>query len=98
MERHKSEFDWMRGDMIVNMVGLSSGNPGAATVLAKMVEDNPDRALLAMMHLDTLRFRGSEIWVGYKDICNEDISEFAHKVCLCDDEMFEYMRKEGGLS
>lgn len=60
------------------IVGLSEGNPGALTVLMKVMVARPD--LLLYMHDHGPR--GSDIWVLYKDECGEDIYLFMDTVSL----------------
>ena len=55
------------------MYELAGGNPGALSVVGR----------LDVIHLEKLKgtdLRGSMIWVGYKDICGEDINEFREKI------------------
>jgi len=67
------------GDMLLKM---SEGNPGATTVMLEMLmhhdEIDPDAiggGLFSIMMLDTLGIYGSRIWMFYKDVCNQDISQ-----------------------
>ena len=62
------------------MMKLSDGNPGAIHVLSELFEKSAeiDRlsawgAYTGAIGLDTTGIYGSEIWVLYKDICNQDI-------------------------
>ena len=59
---------------------MSGGNPGAATVCMKLLEDggriDPDAALegyAKIFELDTLGIYASRIWMLYKDVCSEDV-------------------------
>ena len=71
MERRKLNLS----DSFVDVqIKMAEGNPGAASVIGKIMR-NPD-GLFALMGLDDMNIRGSQIWVGYKDHCNEDIDEF----------------------
>lgn len=54
------------------IIDLSEGNPGAITVLMKVMVARPD--LLLYMYENGPR--GSDIWVLYKDECDEDIYLF----------------------
>lgn len=53
------------------MVKLSEGNPGAATALAELVQQ--ENGELALLTLDAERIYGADIWVLYKDMCDADI-------------------------
>lgn len=61
------------------LIKMSDGNPGAATILLKMLEADeidPDSVMGGMMKilsLDTLEIYGTHIWVLYKDICDESM-------------------------
>lgn len=55
------------------MYELAEGNPGALSVVSRL--DFVD--LEALKETD---LRGSMIWVGYKDICGEDIAVFKNKI------------------
>lgn len=63
---------------------LSEGNPGAVTVMIRLIQDgdgiDPDSwagSLTPMLSLDSYRIYGSHIWILYKDICKQDIR------CMC---------------
>lgn len=61
---------------------MGEGNPGALTVLSQLLGGkNADEVTFAegytdICRLDEQRIYGSDIWVGYKDVCAEDIKEF----------------------
>jgi hypothetical protein len=62
-------------------IKLSDGNPGAATVLAKLVkhcvEQNPPVDFIPYLaFLDKNKITGSQIWVLYKDYCGSKIEDF----------------------
>lgn len=57
------------------MILMSEGNPGALTVLAEMFKRG-DNGIMAMLHLDDMNIRGSQVWVGYKDHCGHDLDKF----------------------
>lgn len=66
-------------DMIVN---LSEGNPGAATVLARVFAEAEEHApfaempLIIIFALDGQNIRGSNIWILFKDVCHESMENF----------------------
>lgn len=62
------------------MMKMADGNPGAITVLLKLLEQgeaiDPDAAFggfANIMSLDTHDIYGSEIWMFYKDLCDQDL-------------------------
>ena len=64
-------------DMIVAM---SEGNPGALTVLMGMLESDDPAAPIMILSLDDMNIRGTQIWVGYKDHCGEDLAVFIQAI------------------
>lgn len=69
------------GDSVMDiMMKMSDGNPGAIRVLMELFNKgaiiDPDDflgGLGAILSLDTYGIYGSNIWILYKDICDEDI-------------------------
>jgi hypothetical protein len=64
-------------DLIIKM---SMGNPGAASVLgmliAKNAEIDPDSMfgeMSAILQIDMLEIYGPNIWLLYKDVCDQNI-------------------------
>lgn len=67
------------GSVMDTLVLLSEGNPGAATVLAKLIEHDergPEYGYLDVLRLDDYNMRGPQIWVGYKYHCDHDLKRF----------------------
>lgn len=60
------------------MVNMVEGNPGAITVLVKLMED--PLGLITLASLDDRMIYGADIWIAYKDICGQDIEAFKRKV------------------
>lgn len=65
------------------VIGLSEGNPGAATVLGGLMKDikkidpvNKLGYLAYFMKMDELDIVGSNIWILYKDCCGENLTNF----------------------
>ena len=71
---------------------LSEGNPGALNVLAQMAQQ-PDSIPL-VMYLDDMNIRGSQIWVGYKNHCKEDLSKFVECVRSRDRDMVNTINEQ----
>lgn len=58
-------------DSVMNVVvKLAEGNPGAVTVLMRVLEKNDIPAIIAM---DGFGIYGSRIWMLYKDVCKENL-------------------------
>ncbi len=84
MKRKFLNFDDFFAQMIEN-------NFGAMTVIKKMKESEGDKFVSTILQLDDMNIRGSQLWVGYKDYCGEDIELFIkcvkdpeEKQALCD--------------
>lgn len=54
---------------------LAEGNPGAASVIGKVLE-NSEFGLIDLAHLDDDDIYGADIWIGYKDVCKQDLGNF----------------------
>ena len=64
-------------DSIVNMIiKMSEGNIGACSVCTDLIKNNPDFGMMTLLDLDDMNMRGSQIWVGYKDHCKENLEMF----------------------
>lgn len=78
MEETKTRLSFDDG-LIGSMVKMSDGNPGAATCLMELVEVNHDidpqtafGFMSTMISLDTHGIYGTEIYVLWKDLCEEN--------------------------
>ena len=69
MEKINGNMSMM--DMIMVMC---EGNPGAMTVLMKMLEE--PTGILEVLCLDHYEIRGAKIWMLYKDCCGENMDRF----------------------
>jgi len=61
------------------LLKMSEGNPGAATVLSDMMKGGTN-GFFAILGLDDMNIRGSQIWVGYKDHCGMDMDRFIQAI------------------
>ena len=64
---------------------MSEGNPGAITVMARLLKEAPlidldsadsqslNMGIIPILALDDMGIRGSGIWILYKDICGMDL-------------------------
>jgi len=73
----------MTDTAITAMLKMIEGNPGAASVLNLAYRNNvridPDNVfgeIGPLFSLDTLGIYGSRIWMLYKDVCGQDITNF----------------------
>ena len=57
------------------VVKLAEGNPGAATVLAQLVNKEDGLGFVQCCKLDDYEIYGSKIWMCYKDLCGQDIDK-----------------------
>jgi len=71
---------------------MGEGNPEALSVLIELLK-RPD-AIATLLHLDDMNIRGCQIWVGYKDYCNQDIDEFVAATQRRDDDMLQMINRE----
>ena len=76
------------------LMKMSEGNPGAATVLAQLFQT--DLGIMSVLSLDDMNIRGSQIWIGYKDYCKQDIDKFKQAIQARDPEMVAVINKESG--
>lgn len=74
------------------MVKMSEGNPGAITVLMQLMKE--PIGLMDVLTLDDMGIRGSQIWVGYKDYCKQDIVKFKEAIKVRDTAMIAVINAE----
>ena len=68
------------------LVDLAAGNPGALTALmALYARDDAAETISVLVRRD---ITGPEIWVGYKDHCEQDAAAFAEQLKAGDDALF----------
>jgi hypothetical protein len=53
----------------------------------RIIEGDTDEGVLDILHLNDMNMRGSQIWVGYKDYCGEELSRFLECVRAHDPAM-----------
>ena len=81
MEQKRIKLQDTTMDIVVKM---SDGNPGAMNVLVSLLDpentsidpDNIMGALGPILHLDSFGIYGTDIYVLYSDICNQNIAKF----------------------
>ncbi len=72
-KRQKIDLHTSLEDVIVIM---SEGNPGAINVLTQIVNKNFMKGIMDILGLDDMNIRGAQIWIGYKDHCEQNIDRF----------------------
>jgi hypothetical protein len=60
------------------LMAMSEENPGALTVLLKLL--NGEDGFFKILLLDSKKLYGSDIWVLYKDICGENLNRFIYHI------------------
>jgi hypothetical protein len=74
---------------------MSEGNPGALRVLMDILKMNELNGFFLILSLDDMNIRGTQIWVGYKNFCGEDIFKFIEAVTNRSLEMIDLINQEG---
>lgn len=80
------------------LIKMSEGNPGAVTVLTEMIKRHPMDGLIRILDIDDMNIRGSQIWIGYKDHCGEDIEKFMACCQSRDQAMVDTINANRGMS
>jgi hypothetical protein len=81
------------GSVLDMLLLMSEGNPGAATVLSRIM-NKCDAGAMSIFDLDDMNIRGSQIWVAFKYVCNEDLDMLCEKLKKRDPSMVEAINKE----
>jgi hypothetical protein len=79
------------------LVEMAEGNPGAASVLAKMTSADPDNAILSVFKLDDMNIRGAQIWAGYKDFAKKDIAVFMDAASNYSKDLVDFLNNHPGV-
>ena len=88
--RKKIELSMKTIDVLMIM---SESNPGAISVMSQILEKEPVKGIYILLSLDDMNIRGSQIWIGYKDHCKENIETFIKKIDDRDSEMVTTINK-----
>ena len=72
---------------------MSEGNPGALRVLCEVYNGKIENLFL-FLTLDDMNIRGWQIWVGYKDYCNQDLEKFIQAIRDRDSKMVDKINME----
>lgn len=73
---------------IQSLVAMAEGNPGAMTVIGKMLKCDIDPShimgpMAGIMMLDNLDIYGSDIWLLYKEACKENVERMVGLLRCC---------------
>ncbi len=85
----REKINGMMTDPMAMLVTMSEGNPGAASVLAMLMEDSPETGFMKVLGLDDMNVRGPQIWVGFKDHCKQDLETFKTAISSRDEDMVQ---------
>ena len=77
-------------------LAMSEGNPGAISILTKAlnIKGNSDWLLSFALILDDMNIRGTQIWLGYKNHCNQDMTLFMKLVKERNQEMIDHINQD----
>lgn len=96
MDRQDISFDITIQEMMVQMC---EGNPGGLSVIIEIMKRRPDDGVILLCHLDDMNIRGSQIWVGFKYYCGQDLDKFIGCIVSRNEEMIakinEMMHEQG---
>lgn len=70
---------------------LANGNPGAAAAMGDLLSANPAEEQALLTCLEEMNMHGPRIWIGYKDYCEYDETEFADCILSADEEMVTFI-------
>jgi len=92
--RSKRERLEMNDNMMTIVHKMSEGNPGAVSVMSLIIARDQTTAFMTLLDLDDMNIRGSQIWIGYKDHCHEDLNKFTELVNARDQALVSCINKE----
>lgn len=69
------------------MTTMCEGNIGALNVIMELVKQDPDKGVFWLLHLDDMNIRGSQIWIGFKYYCGQDMNRFIECIKTRDEGM-----------
>lgn len=88
--RKKLELNDTMLDVITKM---SEGVPGAIVAMAEIM-NNDENGFFVLLGLDDMNIRGSQIWVAYKYLYNENANKFIEGIRKSDPQMVEFINEE----
>lgn len=94
MSRERIDMNDTTRDVLIKM---SEGIPGAISVMMAILTEHPD-GVFRLLELDDMNMRGSQIWIGFKDHCGQDLARFVECVKTRDPAMIETVNRNRGGS
>lgn len=88
----RAEID-IDGSVLDMLLLMSEGNPGAATVLSRIM-NKYDAGAMSIFNLDDMNIRGAQVWVAFKDVCNEDLDMFCERIKKRDSSIVDAVNAE----
>lgn len=83
------------GDIKDLIVQMAEGNPGGINVMMDLMKANGTVTGLALiLKLSEMNIRGSQIWVGFKDHCDQDLELFTEAIIDGDQMMVDTINRE----
>ncbi len=79
------------------MAIMSEGNPGAGSVLTSIFAKYQMGIGVFLEILDDMNIRGTQIWVGYKDYCCQNLDKFVFSVLARDPGIVDCINEEGRM-
>lgn len=77
------------------LVKMAEGNPGGIVAMTALLKGNTEATGLALiLKLDEMNIRGSQIHVGFKDHCNQDVEHFIKSIIDGDQMMIDTINRE----
>jgi hypothetical protein len=76
---------------------LAEGNPGAVTVMLELLSRDKNFGFMTLLSLDDMNIRGTQIWIAFKDYCNQDYAKLENAIKTRDPLMIEKINAEGKL-
>ena len=92
-EHPREEID-LGSSLFELMLKMAEGNIGATRVLKELDASNHCETIL---FLDDMNIRGTQIWIGFKDYCGQDLGRFIEACKNRDPEMIELINDKGRL-
>lgn len=65
-------------DVVQAIMKLTNGNPGAVSVCARLAKR--ERGFMLLLDLDAHGIYGPDIWIMYKDQCEQSIERMAQAI------------------
>lgn len=72
------------------VIAMAGGNPGALRVCMELLQK--EHGFMSLLFMDVEKIRGHRIWIGYNDICKQDIDVFAEKTLTRDQAFLKELK------